>query len=372
MRNNLFLKILMFCYLSINCSNPVGPENDRLKLLWQRDFDPKGGAPSDITIDGNYLYFQNSALINGRLYKLSKDNKELQSYISSVGNSFGAPSIDDSNVYAGTAGGSFYAVNKATMKPVWEKYGFNWVAVGSVDESHTYVTEENEIHCYDKNNGNEIWKQTVFGKNFYNPAIENNRLYFATGFGFKQDGYLYCLDKYDGSIIFQDTIPYMESRAQFGGSGSGVAIWNNYVFIPANNWYLYCFNKNNGALIWKFLADSPMENVPRISDGILYIGSLNRTCYAIDAATGKLIWSVQTTASIARFPTSFYGDYVLFPTLGAFLVLNKNTGESIVYKTSSTSNYSFVNAVFDKDGKIYASGGSNDPKTRVLLCYQFF
>jgi len=372
MRNNLFLKILMFCYLSINCSNPVGPENDRLKLLWQRDFDLKGDAASDITIDGNYLYFLNSANINGKLFKLSKDNKEFKSFITSIGNNFGKPSTDDSNVYAGTYGGNFYAVNKVSMKSIWEKHGLVWNPIGSVDGSNIYMTDGDKIYCYNKNNGNEIWTKAVFGKNHYNPVIEDNRLYFATGFGFKEDGYLYCLDKYDGSIIFQDTIPYMESRAQYGGSGSGAVIWNNYVFIPANNWYLYCFNKNNGNLIWKFLADSPMENVPRISNGILYVGSLNRTCYAIDAATSKLIWSVQTTASIARFPTSFYGDYVIFPTLGAFLVLNKNTGESIVYQASSTSNYSFLNAVFDKDGKIYASGWTSDSQTPVLLCYQFF
>ena len=82
----------------------------------------------------------------------------------------------------------------------------------------------------------------------------------------------------------------------------------------------YCFHKANGQLIWSFLADAPIEVYPRVSDGMVYFGTLNRTCYALDASTGKQKWSFQGGGSIV-LELSFYRSYVMFKSIGALLIL---------------------------------------------------
>jgi outer membrane protein assembly factor BamB len=374
MHKIFFYIFIVSIFITIGCNRPTDSETDGVELLWKQELDES--VTSGIVIDGNYLYFQGST---SRLFKIGRNGKGLQSFNTLNGASFGIPVIFNDFLSAGTSfsganagsGAHLYMLSKETLKPIWEKHNFYWNPIPVMDEKYLYCTEENGIYAFNKETGEEVWKTEIYGRNVYNPMVEDNRIYFATGSIHRQDGYLYCINKLDGSIVFRDTLTYMEERSQWGGSSGGVGIWKDYVYVPSDNWYLYCFNKNNGNEIWKFLADSPMETVPRVSDSILYFGSLNATCYAIDAEKGKLIWSYQTIGSIRRTPTQFYKDYVLFVSLGAILILEKKSGKLVVKLSSATGPYSYATAVWDTDGKIYTEGYEEKTQKHILIAYKF-
>lgn len=370
-KNIFFVATFLICM--VYCKSPTEPGDNKPEFVWKIYLD--GQATSGIVTDESYLYFQTSYSYGQpeHLFKVSKDGKEIKKYNTGQGATFGVPVIYNDMIYIGSdyISGSVYALKKETLELVWSKHGFIWTTVLSVDEAYLYCTEENKVHALDKLTGEKIWSTEIFGKNVYNSKTDGERLYFATGSIFRQDGFLYCINKYTGQIIYKITLPYMEERGQWGGSGTGVEIWNDYVYVASYNRNLYCFDKNDGSLVWEFLADSPMETPPRVSDGVLYTGSLNRTCYAIDANTGKQVWSFQTVGSIKRDPPQFYQNYVIFMS-GAMLIFEKQTGKLIVDKSARTGDdFGYWNCFWDKDGKIYSTGYEEKTQKKVFLSHQF-
>jgi len=118
------------------------------------------------------------------------------------------------------------------------------------------------------------------------------------------------------------------------------------------------------------MADASMEVSPRVSDGMVYFGTLNRTCYALDASTGKQQWSFQGGGSIVLEP-SFYRSYVMFKSIGALLILEKGTGKDVVKMASTTTEFGFNSAYWDGDGTIYVCGNIASNHQYRLVAYQF-
>ena len=369
MAKKIYLIISLLTVITAQtCGFITGPEDSQLHLLWKKELPVEStiAFPSGIAIDGNTLYFADDY---SKMYMINTDGSGFKEAHLPNGSTFGVPVIWGNLVVVGTSNAGpivryagIYAFNKLTLETMWAKTHFIWTGVPAIDEMYVYATDLDKVYAFDKTSGRQVWSQTIFGKNVYNPVIEGGRLYFATGSIFKRDGYLYCLDKYNGEIVFQDTLPYMPDRSQFGGSPAGVEIWRDYVYVPADNRNLYCFNKHTGALVWKFLADAPMETPPRLSEGIVYTGSLNRTVYAINAKTGVPLWSYQARASIGSNAPQFYKNYVLLEDQN-ILIFDKKSGKLIVKGGSAFS------AVWNMDGQIFAGGYKGDKS--YIFAYQF-
>ena len=315
----LLILLFFITIINLNCRDTTPPHWGPVELLWKKELPVQSStayASAGITIDGDFLYFADTY---SRFYKIGTNGKGLMQTSLPNGSSFGVPVIWEDLVVVGSSNSGsnpgharLYVFNKITLETAWVKGNFTWHAIPAIDEEYVYCTDLDKVYAFEKINGDEVWSQTIFGKNVYNPIIDGECLYFATGSIFQMDAYLYCLNKHTGAIVFQDTLPYMEDRGQFGGSAAGVAVWEDYIYVPADNRYVYCFNKNTGDLVWKFLADAPLETPARVSDDIVYTGSLNRTCYAINTKTGDLKWSYQEVGSIDHNPPQFYKNYVLF------------------------------------------------------------
>lgn len=80
------------------------------------------------------------------------------------------------------------------------------------------------------------------------------------------------------------------------------------------------------AVAWKFDTGREVVASPLLADGILYCGSTGYAFYAIDAATGALVWKAD-----AKFPVSskpaIAGDIVCFECGNALSGLDRKTGK---------------------------------------------
>ena len=80
------------------------------------------------------------------------------------------------------------------------------------------------------------------------------------------------------------------------------------------------------AVAWKFDTGKEVVASPLLADGILYCGSTGYAFYAIDAATGALVWKVD-----AKFPVSskaaVAGDIVCFECGNALSGIDRKTGK---------------------------------------------
>ena len=93
----------------------------------------------------------------------------------------------------------------------------------------------------------------------------------------------------------------------------GAEIWSSpavadgavYISTIEPDSSLYSFDAVTGKRLWVFsLAQkSALISSPAVANGIIYIGSLDGNLYAINAATGRQLWSAQTGNAIFSSPT---------------------------------------------------------------------
>jgi outer membrane protein assembly factor BamB len=368
MKKIIYSFVISFIMLLFNsCSDPVSPVEEYLQKLWEVPVDT-GAAASGFTISNNYIFFISQINPTGKLIKLGKDGKSILKY-QTGGCSYGVPKVQDGVVYSNNCAGTVFAFNEYDLSLKWSLPYFQHIPLVSADENVLIVTDLNKVLSLNKSDGSLIWSVDIKGRVRTNPVIEEDKIYLTCGQWF-MDGYLYCLNKYDGSVIYKFTIPYLPENSQEGGSRAGVEIWNDRLYVSGDNRYFYCFEKQTGNLIWSFLSDAIIEVTPVISEGYVYFGTLNKTCYALDAITGQKIWSYQgRTGSIIDI-ASFYKNYVIFPSGGAIVVLDKYSGKEFFILKESTTEYGFSNAICDIDGKIYTSA-YNESGQYYLVAYQF-
>ena len=92
----------------------------------------------------------------------------------------------------------------------------------------------------------------------------------------------------------------------------GAEIWSSpavadgvvYISTVGPDSKLYSFDAVTGNRLWVFSdAQDALISSPAVVDGIIYIGSLDGNLYAINAATGSKLWSVQIHDAIYSSPT---------------------------------------------------------------------
>ena len=94
--------------------------------------------------------------------------------------------------------------------------------------------------------------------------------------------------------------------------------WENKLYFVSDDGYLYCLNAKNGSLIWKFrggpsdrkvlgngrlISDLPARGAPVLYDGKIYFGAsiwpfMGTFIHCLDAETGQSIWSNSGTGSL--------------------------------------------------------------------------
>lgn len=113
-----------------------------------------------------------------------------------------------------------------------------------------------------------------------------------------------------------------------------------------------------GELLWYYETQGPIRGQPLIDvSGILYLGSLDETLYAIDTEDGILLWAFTTDNSIASSPNMdevgniYFGChdnnvYCLYP------------GGTLKWKTNLSGAISTSSPTISPDGYVYVAGYS--------------
>ncbi|RKU20685.1 serine/threonine protein kinase [Candidatus Poribacteria bacterium] len=115
----------------------------------------------------------------------------------------------------------------------------------------------------------------------------------------------------------------------------------------------------NPQLLWTFQAGDMIESTAAVVDGIVYVGALNGTLYAIDAQTGKEKWTYQVEGHIKASPSIHNGVVYFGDGDGIFHAVDINTQEAKWQFTTEGEIISSANVVGDRvlfgsyDGFLY-------------------
>ncbi|HKG26304.1 MAG TPA: PQQ-binding-like beta-propeller repeat protein, partial [Thermomicrobiales bacterium] len=86
------------------------------------------------------------------------------------------------------------------------------------------------------------------------------------------------------------------------GIFSSATVVDGVVYVGSLDGSLYALNSTSGPALWQFTTSAGIISSPAVADGVVYFGSEDTNLYAVDAKTGREIWRFATSAEVSSSP----------------------------------------------------------------------
>lgn len=258
-------------------------ENEKLvysfKLSKPQSTDTKPINTENIQINANWLYQDSCSVMDGAA--IWKDKVFIANscgVVKCIDTSSGAvdwqfftgqpiyakPFTDGRRVYIGTTGRGLMALNIKNGIPEWEYCSKSpVVAPGRVVKNRIYIGLGSDgFACLDAQTGKDIWKFSDYDTFVQaEPVVTNDRVIFGAW-----DTNLYCLNRSDGSLIWKWNNGSPVRLLSPGNVTPAVA--GNRVFLVAPDRYLTILNLEDGSQILRTKAHQVRESMGITNDGM--------------------------------------------------------------------------------------------------------
>jgi outer membrane protein assembly factor BamB len=128
------------------------------------------------------------------------------------------------------------------------------------------------------------------------------------------------------------------------GVSSSPVMTNGIIYVGSRDHNLYALDKATGTLLWNFtdMDNNWVSSTPAVANGIVYIGGYRNKAYALDAMTGVLLWNYTvpsrytTRISVSSSPAVANNIVYIGNFDGNLYALNAATGALLWNYTTST------------------------------------
>ena len=300
-----------------------------------------------------------------------------------------SPGVSAGLVYVGSRDGAYYAVDAGTGTLRWRvetgpdaplAWGFEsgdlyTASPAVVGGLALFGGSDGQVWAVDATSGAVRWRFRTGGRVRSSPAVVRGRVYVGS-----MDGTLYALELGTGRLVWRfDTEGHTLESGKFGFDRrtiqSSPAVVDGRVFVGSRDGHLYAVDAATGRRLWT--TDHEMSWVnssPAVAGGLVFAGSSdNRFVQAVDARTGKERWRVSTERLVWSSP-AVAGDFVYVgDASGTLYALDRASGtEQWRYRTGRRIYSSPVLAdgllyVGNDDGGIYALRGDRIGLRRAVF-----
>ncbi len=125
---------------------------------------------------------------------------------------------------------------------------------------------------------------------------------------------------------------------------SSPAVAGGMVYVGSLDKRVYALDASTGAEVWSFDTGDTVRSSPAVANGVVYVGSKNGMFFALDAGTGQELWSYATGSNVRSSPAVANGvvyvgsgDYYLYAfdaSTGA-LLWSERTGNGLRWLSRS-------------------------------------
>jgi eukaryotic-like serine/threonine-protein kinase len=285
---------------------------------------------------------------------------------STNGSVISSPIVANGIVYFGSEDKNIYAVNAENGTLIWKFATQNMVESSQAVADDRIFTggDDGNVYCLDAHTGSLLWKTPVNGNLPYtystivmksSPTVLGGIVYIGS-----LDGNMYALDGETGSIVWK--------KATVGPIENTAAVSNGAVFFTSlllssnlpDSGVLYKLDAANGNVIWTrtipyipvFTKSAELLGSPSVADGMVFTSSNVITYYAIDEATGEILWNFTNKDAgefIYNAPIYMKGQIIIIDKFN-IACLNASTGK--VVWSFYTGDELYVGPTY-ADGKIY-------------------
>lgn len=189
-----------------------------------------------------------------------------------------SPLYDNGSIYIGSYDNNLYSINAATGEFLW-KYPTEGGIVGRpiCQDGTIYIgSEDNHVYAISARSGKIVWNYTTEGPIRSSPKIAEGHVFVGS-----DDGFFYAIN-----LITQRRT----WRYDAGGPiRSTPFITPEYIYVGTEAGELLCLDFR-GQSRWQFRAKRAITSSPLVAQGIVFVGSLDGTFYAVDAKSGWALW----------------------------------------------------------------------------------
>jgi outer membrane protein assembly factor BamB len=232
--------------------------------------------PSSPVVAGGRIIINNW----GSVFCLSDEGQLLWRNEEVVG-SF-TPAIGSGKVLVGGKDGFLYSLNITNGEVKWKTQITEHPGISGITSPPTIVRGKvyigafnfsggpGALFCLDEETGNVIWENTTYSSVYFSsPAFSEDRVYIGT------------MGSYDSSTL--------EWNEPYG---------------------MYCYDANNGDLLWNYMVDGSVGSSPTISYGSVLFTSKDGHLYRLNGTTGNMIWKKNIGSSVSSPAVTYNSIYV--------------------------------------------------------------
>ena len=288
-----------------------------------------------------------------------EEKQSIAPFIQDLASIYSVPSFDKKNIYFANSLGQIQSVNLKSKTLNWKIQTANsiYFTPTIVKKMIVVGTIEGQILGFDKDTAKEKWNIAVGGILVGTPIVENNRIYTASTTQF------ICVDAVTGIMIWESKLPLSYSQGK-------PLIHENTIIFGSWDTFLYCLNKNTGALLWKWNNGNGKQelyspgNVNVVaSKNRLYFVTPERFLTILDINSGKTLlrtkqWKVRESMGKSEDGTLFYAKTMDGELLQLPLNDNLELKEDNLKKESKILDLKIgyehnPAGILEKNGKIY-------------------
>ena len=201
-----------------------------------------------------------------------------------------SPAIDGGMAFFGDDNGSLYSVNVHSGAPIWQRsYPAGIDSSPAVDGGAVFFgTKGNTVKAVNEQTGANIWSTATSSAVESSPAVSGGTVYVGT-----DDGTVYALNETTGSVEWSKQL----SAAVH--SSPAVDTVHSTVVVGDRSGHVTALATTTGAVVWSTLTRAAVIAAPMVAAGKVFVGSMDHAEYAMNGATGTVLWSFQTQGAIA-------------------------------------------------------------------------
>jgi outer membrane protein assembly factor BamB len=224
-----------------------------------------------------------------------------------------SPLLVNGTLYFGSWDRNLYALSVRGRRP---RLRWRFPADDEVNTSPAYAggtvffaTNGGSVYAVDARNGRLKWRATSYSQfargreQFYaSPTIAYGRVYIGN-----TDGYVYAFGAGTGNLLW--------ARRAGTYVYTAAAVWRKTVYVGTYDGYVVAYDAATGNERWRYSAVGSIHGAPTVLGGRVYFSTCGtcgqrgsryakpgpRTTFALDARTGRLVWT---------FPDGHYSPVV--------------------------------------------------------------
>jgi outer membrane protein assembly factor BamB len=181
-----------------------------------------------------------------------------------------------------------------------------------------------------------LWKIDAHDTLEFPPTVGFGHVYLA-----QQKGLFFALDAQTGRVKWRKSLSRCAASSPTIGKG---VVYQSYMHPVAclqdqagANGFVVAWDADTGRERWRFKT-APIESSPLLKNGRLYFGSWDHNVYALNAATGRKIWSFPGDDQVNTSAAYWKGRIFIASDGGTLYSLSARTGR-LLWSAQSQSKF---------------------------------